>query len=226
MNQLVSSRWITDFIKHHYHRLHTILSGNIHDQFLWRGNYQNLEDFLNCYFHDLGFEVIINYDPIDGFNFHHQKGEKKFKELTKKQAILPSQNSLGNDNLPSSPNPLSSTKRRNPGEIMPQNLNRRISPEDAFGDLRVALSQSKSSIVSIINLGDMLTTDGSRYSADERNPLVLLKKCLLEASIIAEGELQGYRNTIIIIANDLKRIPEWLHLNPEKVREATQQLSI
>lgn len=219
MNQSVSSRWITDFIKHRYHRLHTILYGNIHDQFLWQGNYQGLEDFLTCYFHDLGFEIIVNYDPIDGFNFNNDRAKKTFNELARHNIIEKQPPNVDNNPIknppssPSPPNPLSPPVRDNPGERMPQNLKIRKSPEDAFGDLRVVLSQSKTSIVSIINLGDMLTSDGSRYSADERNPLALLKKCLLEASVIREGELQGYRNTIIIIANDLKRVPDWLHLH-------------
>ncbi|NCO74954.1 MAG: ATP-dependent Clp protease ATP-binding subunit [Cyanobacteria bacterium] len=219
MNQSVSSRWITDFIKHRYHRLHTILYGNIHDQFLWQGNYQGLEDFLTCYFHDLGFEIIVNYDPIDGFNFNNDRAKKTFNELARNNIIEKQPPNVDNNPIknppssPSPPNPLSPPVRDNPGERMPQNLKIRKSPEDAFGDLRVVLSQSKTSIVSIINLGDMLTSDGSRYSADERNPLALLKKCLLEASVIREGELQGYRNTIIIIANDLKRVPDWLHLH-------------
>ncbi|MTF40328.1 AAA family ATPase [Cyanobacterium aponinum] len=220
MNQLVSSRWITDFIKHRYHRLHSIIYGNIHDQFLWQGNYQNLENFLTCYFQDLGFEIIVTYDMIDGFNFNSDEARQEFQDLARNRLAEKHQGSLGNTQInnppspptnPSNNNPLSPPSRGNPGGRMPQNLNTRKSPEDAFGDLRAVLSQSKKAIASIINLGDMLTSDGSRYSADERNPLALLKKCLLEAEVIRQGELTGYRNTVIIIADDLKRIPEWLH---------------
>ncbi len=216
MNQLVSSRWITDFIKHRYHRLHTILYGNIHDQFLWQGNYQNLENFLTCYFQDLGFEIVVTYDMIDGFNFNSNEARTEFQDLARNRPMEEKNQPIGNPQINNSPsvpnnNSLPQPPRETPGKIVPQNLNTRKSPENAFGDLRAVLSQSKKAIASIINLGDMLTSDGSRYSADERNPLALLKKCLLEAEVIRQGELTGYRNTIIIIADDLKRIPEWLH---------------
>ena len=49
--------------------------------------------------------------------------------------------------------------------------------------------------------------------AEERNALILLKKCTLEAAIIREGALNGYRNQLIILANDLKRVPVWFYTN-------------
>jgi AAA domain (Cdc48 subfamily) len=217
MTNLISSRWINDFQKQRYHRLHTILYGNIHDQFLWQNNYQDLDTFLTNYFQDLGFEIIVTYDPIDGFNYHTQDGEKRFRELARNR-VLEAHNSDFGQNSPNTPsntqnNPLNPPPRRPPVGIAPPNLNRRISPEDAFGDLRAVMGQNKTPVAAIINLGDMLTTDANRYSAEERNPLALLKKCTLEANIIRAGNLVGYRNSLIILASDLKRVPDWFHLN-------------
>ena len=59
----------------------------------------------------------------------------------------------------------------------------------------------------------MLTTDGDRYPTEERNALILLKKCTLEAAIVREGNLTGYRNTLIILASDLNRVPVWFYAN-------------
>ena len=66
---LLSSRWILDFEKQVQRRKHVILYGNIHDQFLWRGEYQTANEFLNLYFRDQGFDLVLRYDPIDGFLF-------------------------------------------------------------------------------------------------------------------------------------------------------------
>jgi hypothetical protein len=57
----------------------------------------------------------------------------------------------------------------------------------------------------------MLTSDSSRYESAERPALMMLMKCLVESSIIVQGPLRGYRNTMVIKAADLKRIPEWLY---------------
>jgi ATP-dependent Clp protease ATP-binding subunit ClpA len=59
----------------------------------------------------------------------------------------------------------------------------------------------------------MLTSEANRYLADERNALVLLKRCTLEASLIPSGRLAGYRNTLVVMAGELKRVPEWFYLD-------------
>lgn len=114
MNQLVSSRWITDFIKHRYHRLHSIIYGNIHDQFLWQGNYQNLQNFLTCYFQDLGFEIIVTYDMIDGFNFNSDEARKEFQNLARNRLAEKHQASIGNSEINNPPTPPTNPSNNNP----------------------------------------------------------------------------------------------------------------
>ncbi|HLJ56758.1 MAG TPA: hypothetical protein VKT77_17095, partial [Chthonomonadaceae bacterium] len=65
----ISSRWVLDFEKQLQRRKHILLYGNIHDQFLWRDEYHALPEFLPAYFTRLGFELIVQYDPVDGFRF-------------------------------------------------------------------------------------------------------------------------------------------------------------
>ncbi len=208
-----SSRWILEFEKQVHRRLHIVLYGNIHDQFLWRGNYQNIHEFLTAYFQDLNFELILRYDPIDGFNFVNPKMRQGFDELVRSGVAKRNPDLGQNPPVPSpAPNPMAPPPRANPGAVGPS-LNTRVSPEDAFGNLRAVVSQSKTSVAAIVDLGDMLTSDPSRYIAEERNALVLLNKCTLEASVIREGALSGYRNTLVILARDLKRVPEWFHQN-------------
>ena len=65
----LSSRWILDFEKQTQRRKHILLYGNIHDQFLWRGHYLTAHEFFTAYFQSLRFDLIVRYDPVDGFGF-------------------------------------------------------------------------------------------------------------------------------------------------------------
>lgn len=213
---LISARWIADFEKQLYRRQHIILYGNIHDLFLWRGTYQGINDFLQGYFRDLNFDLILRYDPIDGFDFAQPDMRQQFDQLARqrlhdRQPDLPAQNPP--QPVPAA-NPVTPPPRANPGAALRQHLaNTRVAPEEAFGNLRAVIAQPQTPIVAVVDLGDMLTTDPDRYAAEERNALVLLKKCTLEASVIRAGNLTGYRNTIVILASDLKRVPAWFHVN-------------
>lgn len=213
----ISSRWISDFEKHLYRRQHIILYGNIHDQFLWRGTYLSIQEFLQTYFVDLGFELVLRYDPVDGYNFAQTDMSARFQQLAQQQ-LIERHPELANAPQPVAvpsiaPNPLSLPPRNNPGAILQRLGNNRLAPEEAFGNLRAVVSQAGTSIVATVDLGDMLTTDSDRYSAEERNPLVLLKKVTLEAAVLQEGQLMGYRNTVVILASDLRRVPTWFHSN-------------
>ena len=205
---MISARWIQDFEKQLYRRCHIILYGNIHDQFLWRGTYQGTEYFLQTYFQDLGFDIFGRYDPIDGFTFPQETMREQFEQISQQRLIQQVSNPQP-DPIPN--NPLNPPPRRNPGAAIPRSNNQRIAPEEAFGNLRAVINQSQKSVAMVIDLGDMLTANPDHYGAEERNALVLLKKCTLEAAIIREGELTGYRNTIIIVASDFKRVPVWFH---------------
>jgi len=226
----MSARWIQEFNKHLYRRQHIILYGNIHDQFLWRGGYHSTTPFLTAYFQDLSFGLVMQYDPIDGFTYAQPEMRGTFERLARQQL-------QGNDSpsatVPSvapgtvsPPNPApdpaapdagaSPPRRRGPGAVLQglgQGGSQRLAPEEAFGRLRAVVRQADVPTVAVIDLGDMLTADPDRYATEERNALVLLKKCTLEAAVIRQGPLTGYRNTVIILASDLQRVPVWFHAN-------------
>lgn len=214
---ITSSRWIQEFEKQLHRRQHIILYGNIDDQFLWRSSYQGIHEFLTNYFQDLNFQLIVRYDSIDGFTFAQPQMGDRFQEITRAAAIgtnpqIPTQPAPTAPATPS--NPMAPPPRGNPGAVGPR-MNTRVSLEDAFGNLRAILSQTASPAAAVVDLADMITSDSTRYSAEERNALVLLKKSTLEASLIRDGDLAGCRNTLVILARDLQRVPEWVyHNNP------------
>ncbi|MDZ8239866.1 MAG: AAA family ATPase, partial [Nostoc sp. ChiQUE01a] len=217
----ISARWIQDFEKHLYRRQHLILYSNIHDQFLWQGNYQNMASFLDSYFHSkLGFDLIVRYDPIDGLTFPQPEMRPIFEELARQRLAQQQLERLGQSSTPSTmgnappaaiADPMQPPSRANPGTVVQRFASSYQSPEVAFSQLRAVVSQPKTSVVAIVDVGDMLTADPERYSADERHLLMLLKKSTLEASVIAEGNLTGYRNTLILLASDLQRVPPWFY---------------
>ena len=218
MNQpLLSARWIQNFNNQLNRRQHIILHGNIHDPFLWRGGYTTIADFLDTYFQERNFDIIAHYDPIDGFSFARDEMRLQFQQLTRLQAnqTLKEQNTTPPTTSPAL-DPTAPPPRRSPGGIPPSKNPQaplRIPPDEAFAQLRRNITQAEKSVVGIINLGDFLTTDSERFSPDERNVIALLKKCTLEASIINSGDLTGYRNSLILLASDLSRVPAWFHNN-------------
>lgn len=202
----LSARWLPELDKQLYRRRHIILHGNIHDQILRRGGYCSVPDCLQTYFADLGFPLTLTYDPIDGFTFARPEMAPIFDALSRSSPPA-------NVGQTPTPSPLTPPPRRNPAANVPQSVHQRVLPDAAFGRLRSAMNQSQTATAALIALGDMLTTDGDRYPLDERDALILLKKCTLEAAVIREGDLTGYRNTIVILADELSRVPIWFYNN-------------
>ena len=243
----ISSRFIVELEKQLHRRKHVLLYGNIYDQFLWRGRYVTVDDYLTGYFTSLGFNLIGKYDPVDGFRFADQEppqflvdAERKLPEHMEQRFHDVVQLAMGHNphGIPTrdqvqqiAPN-VADTARAvvrpigisqpprgvpgapgaaTPGVPGPGNQRQRVAPEQAFGSLRVAMSQSHIPLAVTIEQVDMLARDSAAYDTAERPALILLMKCLLEASIISEGALRGYRNSLILKAADLKRVPEWLY---------------
>ena len=206
-------RWLAEFEKQIHCRKHIILYGNIHDEFLWRDERQTVYKIINTFLHELGFSLILRYSPVNGFSYFSDSMREQFSSLTQERTIehhtQPSAPYTPNTETPT--NPMTPPPRRNPGSSTRQTANIRILPEVAFGNLRMALSQGTTSIAAIVDTVDMLTSDASQYGLEERNLLMLLKMCTLESSVLTEGKLSGYRNTIILVASDLARIPQWVY---------------
>lgn len=178
--QPMSSSWIQELNKQIGRRKHVILYGNIHDQLLYNGSYQGIHDFLlKAYFWDKGFDLIVQYDPVEKYKFARRKMRHDFDDFALSRGWIETEQDL----------------------------------EEVFCNLLGVLSQKTTSAAAIIDLGDMLTSDSIRHGVATRNPLILLKKCTLEASMIGQGCLKGYRNTLVILVSELKGLPEWFYQN-------------
>lgn len=222
MSNAVHFRWLTEFEKQIHCRKHIILYGNIHDEFLWRDERQTTYKIINTFLHEIGFNLIVRYNTISGFSYSSDSMREQFNALVQERVIEhhsnPSKATASENqgdqvaNSPANPtNPMAPPPRSNPGANTRQASNIRVLPEVAFGNLRMALSQSATSVAAIVDTVDMLSSDSSQYSVEERNLLILLKMCTLEASILTEGKLAGHRNILILIASDLGRVPQWIY---------------
>jgi energy-coupling factor transporter ATP-binding protein EcfA2 len=204
----ISTRWIHEFETQLQRRRHILLYGNIHDPLIWRGNYLPIHDFLSAYFQDLDFDLTLRYDSIDGFSFPNPDQEQRFRDLGQQQF----QRRHGSP--VASPPANGAPARANPGAVLQQrlgNLPQRLPPEEALAQLRSLVRQTDESLAAVVDLADMLTADPDHYGPEERNPLILLQRCTLEACILPDGPLQGYRNTLVVLASDLKRVPVWFY---------------
>lgn len=213
MSNTVYFRWLTEFEKQIHCRKHIILYGNIHDEFLWRDQRQTVYNIINTTLSELGFELIVRYSPVSGFSFLEDSMRERFDRLVQNQSF--SQHVQAPDNKARVPeptaNPMAAPPRSTPKNSTGQAINTRILPEIAFGNLKVVASQSAVSLAAIVDTADMLTSDSNQYSTEERNLLMLLKMSTLEAALLNESCMAGYRNSLILVASDLSRIPQWVY---------------
>lgn len=171
-------RWIQEFKKLIFRRQHIILYGNVHDHFLWRGNYLSIQEFLKSYFFDLKFELVVSYEDIEKFKFARFDMMELFDGLASRR-------------------PLETYERI----------------EESFCQILGLLSQPRKSVAVTVDWGDMLASQSRYVAPKERHPLIMLKRCTLEAELIADGALKGYRNTLVILANELETVPQWFYRN-------------
>ncbi|MBF0548199.1 MAG: ATP-dependent Clp protease ATP-binding subunit [Candidatus Riflebacteria bacterium] len=246
-----TSKWIDAFKKQLLRRKHILLYGNIHDQCLFNGNYFALSDFLQTFFQENGFEIVLRYDQVDGFRFSGEGNEEypiescnslpeaprakfreivnclirgKFQEGSPVSAGLPS-NLLSDDSASAGLSPVSMFSDDDPLAPPPRGLPNMVGnsssvdaplpPREAFSQIRLLLKSIGVPFAAVVELGDILTNQPDRYSDEERNLVAVLKKATIEASVIRKGKLSGFRNTLVILAGELKRVPEWLYMeNP------------
>ncbi len=215
------SRWVRSFETQVLRRKHVLLYGNIHDQFLYHGDYQSLNDILFNYFEEVGYEIICQYNPADGLNFTDnatkrsgvQSMSDRYDDIMRKSLSLDVAPPPGgaipqvNPRIPNQPPP-----RQVPGPPPSASANgRMLKSVEYYENMRTVLRQNQVSVVAISDITDMLTSGSNYFNEDEKRSLILMKKCLLEAAILRKDKLNGYRNMMILVAGDLKRLPEWIY---------------
>jgi len=214
-----SSRWIRDFRDQLVRGRHVVLCGNVHDRFLSAGRYLTINEYLQeCFLDNLHFDLVARYDAVDGFRFARPEMAERFVSLCRSRVMgsPPPPPAPTPAQAPPSPGPAGAPARGVPrpsqGNAAPNAAaTLHMAPEEAAGNIRVAMAQGEVSVAVVMDLADMLTGSAEHYGTEERQFLALLKKCTLEASLVERGRAAGYRNTLVVTASDLKRVPLWLH---------------
>jgi hypothetical protein len=210
-----SSQWIIDFQKRLWRGNNILLYGNIADQFLINGNYQSLSSFIKTYFTQEGYNIVAEYDLVDGLRYVDQKMQQKAQRLIKTAAG--GEPSTGFTPPPvATPAPGDSTvlPRRLPGAGLPRVLPHSgvlVSPNQAFAAIRHILNQTELSAAVVVYFSDLLVGYPDRFIESERPQLVQLKKALQEASYIVNGPLAGRKNVLVLVAGQLGAVPSWLY---------------
>ncbi|MFO7906578.1 MAG: AAA family ATPase [Planctomycetota bacterium] len=235
MPRETSSCWISEFHNQLLRGRHLILTDNIADQFLVNGQYQALPAYLEGYFQNEGYEVVGCYDILDGLHFAASEMQAVFTRVS----VPPSAGNGGataianaapgeaDRRAPGSSPPAPATRASGstgpgqarvggtgtpascpaPGARMPM----RPAPEEVLPRIRQALRQAETPVAMIIDFADKLFSDPERQADTERELVVLLKKCMEEAAFLRNGRLQGRKNVLILVAEQLGAIPAWLY---------------
>jgi energy-coupling factor transporter ATP-binding protein EcfA2 len=208
-----SSPWINEFQKRLWRGNNILLYGNIADQFLINGNYRSLSSFVKTYFEEEGYDIIAEYDLVDGLRYVNQKMQQEAQRLIRSAAGGEPSNGLTPPETTPAPGDSSMPPRRLPGAGLPPLLTQRVlySPDQAFAAIRSILKQSELSTAVIVYFSDLLVGDADRFNDSERPQLVQLKKALQEASYIVNGSLAGRKNVLVLVAGQLGAVPSWLY---------------
>ncbi|MFZ1935251.1 MAG: AAA family ATPase [Thermoguttaceae bacterium] len=84
-------------------------------------------------------------------------------------------------------------------------------PEEVLPRIRQALCQMETPVAMILDFADKLVSDPERQADAERELVVLLKKSMQEAAFLRNGKLQGRKNVLVIVAEQLGSVPAWLY---------------
>jgi len=83
--------------------------------------------------------------------------------------------------------------------------------EQVLPVMRQALRQTETLAAMIVDVGDKLFTDPKQQVDSERQAITLLKKITREAAYVQQGQHQGRKNCLIIVAESLAAVPPWLY---------------
>ncbi|MCS7306487.1 MAG: AAA family ATPase [Thermoguttaceae bacterium] len=210
MNQLSSPSWLAELHSQLARGRQVILWGNVADRFLNGENYQSLPEILENYFIGEGYQIVLHYDRADGVRFAKPEMATAFEELVSRVQPEVPQNqfvSLGpgraGRNWAQGPSMGSPAGGGFGGQF------RR--PEDLLRLLRQALQQNRVSVAGILHFADKLFCHPEQQSEEECDILIILKKAFRDAAFLTTGPLEGRRNVLLLVAENIQSVPGWLY---------------
>lgn len=221
---------------------HPVLYGNTADQVLWvddRGErvYHSLRSALTEYLEWRGYVLVVWYDAVDGLRFANDAEARRFDELYRsalgRVVDAPQPDATDPDTTPG-PAPATeptATGRRERALQARQRLQAAVShagpaelrdPADALAAVRAALGQSDTPVAVVLEFAELIFAEPNQPDRRYRDLLIQLKKAMHAAAFVGPSSPARRRNTVVLIAADLQRLPAWLyqgdpHVEPVRV---------
>jgi ATP-dependent Clp protease ATP-binding subunit ClpA len=200
-------RWLQEFKRFQSLKSQFYFYGNIYDSFYFPINYNevidldelswanmtNINDLLIEYLNNEGYEIIVNFDIIDGFRITSSD-----KEISRKN-ILEFVNTSNSSNSE---------------KLLNKDINRiEKIPDDVLLFFRLLVSNNKKLSAGVFNFASRLSSSPQTLTEDESKLYLKLIKSAQEARRFKEKDEK--QNILIFICDKLSDIPGWLLLeNP------------
>lgn len=162
---------------------------------------------LHTYLYNLlsmhGYDLIVFYDPVDGFTFPYDDGTLKslFLKISRGK-----ENKVNKGDLSGHQNAAGGPPARAEYNRLPRK------PEDALKAIRDALRNTGIPVTVVIRYSSRLLSAPSMLSAEENRLFLQIMKAGEEAALtFSDG--QQRRNLLIMLNEKLNDMPPWLYLN-------------
>ncbi|MDP9793132.1 energy-coupling factor transporter ATP-binding protein EcfA2 [Catenuloplanes nepalensis] len=172
---------------------HVIIHGNVRDLVRWERGFHPLRPALTSLLTAFGYQLVGEYDIVDGLTFTEPGHEQQFERLisgTTPGAAPPADGARGR---------MAQALHNAP----PPALN---NPYDVWNAIRRALRQSGVPTAFMVDLADLALPAPDRAGDAEKRLLATVTKTMTEAA-----QAGSLRNLVVLIADDLGSLPAWLY---------------
>ena len=194
-------RWMDEFRRYQALRSQIYLSGNVYDSYHGpvdhqaapqrRAVFPSIDRWLRHYLRGEGFEVVVYYDPLDGFEAWADGEENPRERLLEMARETPA----ASDRLQDLTLAEADT-----------------SPADAAAIIRALVANRDRRVACVVNFASRLTERPTSLDADERRTFLRLLRAAQEAAVFRDHDPR--RNIVVLVCDKLNDLPPWLLQNP------------
>jgi energy-coupling factor transporter ATP-binding protein EcfA2 len=208
-----------------------VLYGNTADQVLWIDEegeraYRSLRSALTEYLEWRGFGLVAWYDSVDGLRFRNDADARRFDELYRRaqgrMVDAPAPDATRPGTTPG-PAPIAQPGASNLRARALQARERLQAaalhagpaelrdPTDALAAVRAALEQTDTPVAVVLEFAELIFTEPNQPDRRHRDLLIQLKKAMRTAAFVGPDGPARRRNTVLLVASDLRQVPAWLY---------------
>ncbi len=151
-----------------------------------------LSQFLQRLLIQYGYDIVAEFDPVDGFEFQTDEMHKSFNAVSKNKS-------------PVLQNPMRHSKSENPDTL------------SAIRCMAAATSNREKTSAFIINFASRLTPAPDRLSQQEQSLFTRLLKASLDSHEVIRGDGR-WNNVIILLCDKINDLPAFLYVQNPRSR--------